>query len=155
MINRQFKPFPSIVTAPPRHPSSTTAVMGDAGNRASSSNANFTSNLGIDGMDDFTAMFRDDFERDFGAWFSTGAGADDVLDPAPGSAGAPAGVAKRNNMSPGDEVRIVGAGTPQQPPQVPTGGFPPGMRAPGPPNFPYGLPPSMSSSMSPSTTRTL
>lgn len=129
--------------------------MGDAGNRASSSNASsavsFETNLtGIGGMDDFTAMFRDDFERDFGAWFSKGAGADDVLDPVPGSAGAPAGVAKRNSVSPGDEVRIVDAGTPQQPqqpPQVPAGGFPPGMRAPGAANFPYGLPPSMSPSM--------
>ncbi len=34
----------------------------------------------ISGMDDFTAMFRDDFERDFGAWFTTGGNGDDPLE---------------------------------------------------------------------------
>ncbi len=36
--------------------------------------------FGISGIDDFTAMFRDDFERDFGAWFTTGGNGDDPLE---------------------------------------------------------------------------
>lgn len=80
---------PSAEVGTPGPPQSATSVMGSAGNGANGSNANsgvtfdmdFSSNLGMSGMDDFTAMFRDDFERDFGAWFSTGAEADGVLDP--------------------------------------------------------------------------
>ncbi len=61
--------------------------MGVAGNGANGNNMSSgvspgfdLDGFGISGMDDFTAMFRDDFERDFGAWFTTGGNGDDPLE---------------------------------------------------------------------------
>ena len=59
------------------------AGNGPNGNNANSGipfNMDF-GELGMNSMDDFTSMFRDDFERDFGAWFSSGASGEDILDP--------------------------------------------------------------------------
>ncbi|KLO11503.1 kinase-like protein [Schizopora paradoxa] len=64
-----------------------TSGTGNVGLRTNSGvnfDMDFTSNLGIGGIggkEDFTAMFRDDFERDFGAWFTTSDSGDDMLDP--------------------------------------------------------------------------